>query len=582
MHELVIRGGSVVDGTGGPARTADIAIDGGRITEIGAVDGTGTRELDADGLVVAPGWVDIHTHYDGQVTWDPELTPSSWHGVTTVVMGNCGVGFAPVRPDGKDFLIELMEGVEDIPGSALHEGIDWDWESFPEYLDALDKTPRAIDVATQVPHAALRAYVMGERAHEREANADEIEQMARLAEEGLRAGACGVSTSRTILHSSQHGLVPGTDAPPEELLALGDAIGRAGHGVFQLVSDHQGGAGDRAWLVDLVERTGATATYALAQAGYAPDAWREALAATVEDRAAGRRIIPQVSSRPTGMLFGMQSSLHPFFTHPTYRTVADLPLAERIAKLRQPEIRAALLAEEPQTKNPIARGLMQRWDQIFPLGDPPDYEPPSSASIAGVAARTGRLPQEVALDWLLEDDGKALPLRPAGQLRGPQPRRLPRDDDEPEHDPRPVRRRGALRPDLRRQHAQLPAHPLGQRPIPRRSHRARAGDQPPDVAHRRDLRVHRPRRARRRDAGRHQRDRPRRHGAPRPRDGLRPPRRRPPTDPEGRRLRRHPGRRRGHLRARRAHRRPPRPPGPLLSARQCRSRWRRRGNSAHM
>jgi N-acyl-D-aspartate/D-glutamate deacylase len=412
MHELVIRGGTVVDGTGAPAQVADVAVDGGRITEVGRVEGTGHRELDADGLVVAPGWVDIHTHYDGQVTWDPELTPSSWHGVTTVVMGNCGVGFAPVRPGGEGFLIELMEGVEDIPGTALHEGIDWDWESFPEYLDALDKTPRAIDVAAQVPHAALRAYVMGERAHERDADADEIEQMSRLAEEALRAGACGVSTSRTILHSSKHGLVPGTDAPPEELLALGDAIGRAGHGVFQLVSDQQGGAGDRAWLVDLVERTGATATYALAQAGYAPDAWREALAATVEDRAAGRRIIPQVSSRPTGMLFGLQSSLHPFFTHPTYRALADLPLAERVARLRQPEVRAALLAEEPATRNPIALGLMQRWDQIFPLGDPPEYEPPSSASVAGVATREGRPEREVVLDWLLESEGKAFLFAP--------------------------------------------------------------------------------------------------------------------------------------------------------------------------
>jgi N-acyl-D-amino-acid deacylase len=412
MHELVIRGGTVVDGTGVPAVTADVAVDGGRITEVGAVVARGAREIDADGLVVAPGWVDIHTHYDGQVTWDPELTPSSWHGVTTVVMGNCGVGFAPVRPGGEGFLIELMEGVEDIPGTALHEGIDWAWESFPEYLDALDSTPRMIDVAAQVPHAALRAYVMGERAHERDAEPEEIQLMSKLAEEALRAGACGVSTSRTILHSSKHGLVPGTDAPPDELLALGDAIGRAGHGVFQLVSDHQGGAGDRAWLVELVERTGATATYALAQSGFAPDAWREALAAAVDDQAAGRRIIPQVASRPTGMLFGLLSSLHPFFTHPTYRLLADLPLAERVARLSQPEVRAALLAEEPVTKNPIARGLMQRWGQIFPLGDPPDYEPPSAASIESVAAREGRSPQEVALDWLLEQDGKAFLFAP--------------------------------------------------------------------------------------------------------------------------------------------------------------------------
>ncbi|MGQ0434004.1 MAG: N-acyl-D-amino-acid deacylase family protein, partial [Microthrixaceae bacterium] len=356
MHEFVIRGGTVVDGTGAPGIAADVGVDGGRITEVGVIDGKGARELDAEGLVVAPGWVDIHTHYDGQVTWDPELTPSSWHGVTTVVMGNCGVGFAPVRPGGEGFLIELMEGVEDIPGTALHEGIDWAWESFPEYLDALDATPRVLDIAAQVPHAALRAYVMGERAHERDADPDEIALMATLAEEALRAGACGVSTSRTILHSSKHGLVPGTDAPPDELLALGDAIGRAGHGVFQMVSDQQGGSGDRAWLVDLVDRTGATATYALAQAPYMPDAWRESLAAAAADKEAGRRIIPQVSTRPTGMLFGLQSSLHPFTSHPTYRQIADLPLAERVARLSLPEVRAALLAEEPATQNPIARG----------------------------------------------------------------------------------------------------------------------------------------------------------------------------------------------------------------------------------
>jgi N-acyl-D-aspartate/D-glutamate deacylase len=412
MHELVIRGGTVVDGTGAPARTADVAVDGGLITEVGAVDERGARELDADGLVVAPGWVDIHTHYDGQVTWDPELSPSSWHGVTTVVMGNCGVGFAPVRPGGEAFLIELMEGVEDIPGTALTEGIEWAWESFPEYLDALEATPRTIDVAAQVPHCALRAYVMGDRAHDNDTTAEEIAEMSRLAEEALRAGACGVSTSQTILHSSKHGLVPGTHAMPEELVALGEAVGRAGHGVFQIISDHFQGAADREWLVDLVDRTGITATYPLAQAGFAPEAFRAALAASKEDTAVGRRIIPQVANRPTGMLFGLQSSLHPFFTHPTYRALASLPLAERVARLRDPEVRAALVAEEPATKNAIARGMMQRWEQIFPLGDPPDYEPPRSASIAAVAEREGRTPQEVALDWLLDQDGRAFLFAP--------------------------------------------------------------------------------------------------------------------------------------------------------------------------
>ncbi|HZQ88220.1 MAG TPA: amidohydrolase family protein [Acidimicrobiales bacterium] len=411
MHDLVIRGGTIVDGTGGPVRTGDVAVDDGVITQVGDVAGAGTREIDADGAVVAPGWVDVHTHYDGQVTWDPEVTPSSWHGATTVVMGNCGVGFAPVRPDGHDFLIELMEGVEDIPGTALHEGIDWKWESFPEYLDALDAQARVVDIAAQVPHAALRAYVMGERAHD-DATPDDVVEMSRLTEEALAAGAAGFTTSRTILHSSKHGLVPGTYAPHEELLAIGDALGRAGHGVFQVVSDHQGGEPDRVWMAELAKRTGATVTYALAQAPYAPEAWREALAEAQRLNAEGMHIVPQVSCRPTGMLFGLQSSLHPFITHPTYRALADLPLAERVARLRDPQVRAALVAEEPSTGNPIARGLMQRWGQIFPLGDPPDYEPPASASVEASAAREGRTPEDVVLDWLLEREGKALLFAP--------------------------------------------------------------------------------------------------------------------------------------------------------------------------
>jgi N-acyl-D-aspartate/D-glutamate deacylase len=411
MHDLVIRGGTVVDGTGGPVRSGDVAVDGGVITEVGDVDGKGTREIDADGAVVAPGWVDIHTHYDGQVTWDPEVTPSSWHGVTTVVMGNCGVGFAPVQPDGHDFLIELMEGVEDIPGTALHEGIDWKWESFPEYLDALDTQPRAVDIAAQVPHAALRAYVMGDRAHD-DATPEDVAEMARLTQQALEAGAVGFTTSRTILHSSKHGLVPGTYAPHDELLAMGDALGAAGHGVFQVVSDHQGGEPDRVWMSELAMRTGATITYALAQAPYAPEAWRDSLADAARMNAEGMHVVPQVSCRPTGMLFGLQSSLHPFITHPTYRALADLPLAERVARMRSPEVRAALLAEEPATGNAIARGLMQRWAQIFPLGDPPDYEPEASASVASVAERAGRSPEDVVYDWLLERDGKALLFAP--------------------------------------------------------------------------------------------------------------------------------------------------------------------------
>ena len=411
MHDLVIRGATIVDGTGGPRRIGDVAIDGQFISAVGIVDGEGRREIDASGLVLAPGWVDIHTHYDGQVTWDPEVTPSSWHGVTTVVMGNCGVGFAPVRPEGKDFLIELMEGVEDIPGTALHEGIDWAWETFPEYLDALDRTPRVLDIAAQVPHAALRAYVLGDRAHE-EPDADDIAAMAKLTEDALNAGAAGFSTSRTILHSSKHGLVPGTSATPDELLAIGDAMGRAGHGVFQLVSDHAGTEEERTWLTEIARRSGVTVTYALAQAGGDPTAYRRALEDADRLAEEGLRIVPQVSCRPTGMLFGLQSSLHPFITHPTYRAMAALTLAERVAQLRLPSVRAALLADEASTGNMIAKTLMSRWAQMFPLGDPPDYEPAPSTSAAAVAAREGRTPQEVVLDWLLEREGKALIFAP--------------------------------------------------------------------------------------------------------------------------------------------------------------------------
>src|SRR6185295_12767917 len=278
MHDLVIRKGTIVDGTGRERFTGDVAIDDGVIVATGRVAERGKREIDAAGRLVTPGWVDVHTHYDGQVTWDPLLAPSSWHGVTTLVMGNCGVGFAPVRRGQEDFLIELMEGVEDIPGTALHEGIDWRWESFPQYLDALAAMPRVLDVAAQVPHCALRAYVLGERAHDLEIAADEIAAMARLTEEAVRAGAVGFTTSRTILHRSRHGLVPGTHSKPEELLGIGGALGAAGHGVFEMVSDLQGQEPDLSWMREFCQQTGRVLTFALAQSPMQPTAWRETLA----------------------------------------------------------------------------------------------------------------------------------------------------------------------------------------------------------------------------------------------------------------------------------------------------------------
>ncbi|MBI3391028.1 MAG: amidohydrolase family protein [Deltaproteobacteria bacterium] len=413
MHDLVIRNGTVVDGTGRPPVEGDVAIDNGVVAAVGDVAARGRREIDAKGLLVAPGWVDVHTHYDGQVTWDPLLAPSSWHGVTTLVMGNCGVGFAPVRRGQEDFLIELMEGVEDIPGTALHEGIDWRWESFPEYMDALARMPRVLDVAAQVPHCAIRAYVLGERAHDLDLTDDEIAEMSRLTTEALRAGAVGFSTSRTILHRSRHGLVPGTHSKPEELLGIGRALGNAGHGVFEMVSDLQGQEPDLSWMSEFCRATGRVLTFALAQSPMQPTAWRETLARIDALAAEGLRIVPQVPCRPTGMLFGLQSSLHPFITHPAYRDeLARLPLVERVARMRNPEMRARLLAEEPSTNNPIARALMSNWNHIYPLGDPPDYKPAPETSVAAAAKREGRRPEEVVYDWMLERDGRQLLFAP--------------------------------------------------------------------------------------------------------------------------------------------------------------------------
>lgn len=417
VFDLIVRRATLVDGTGAPARVADVAVANGVIAAIGdasadgVLAGRATREIDAHGLLLTPGWVDIHTHYDGQVTWDPEVTPSSWHGVTTLVMGNCGVGFAPVRRGSEQFLIELMEGVEDIPGTALSEGIDWSWETFPEYLDAVDATPRVLDVAAQVPHAALRAFVMGDRAHE-EPTAAEIGEMARLAEEGLRAGAVGFSTSRTILHRSKHGLVPGTHAVPDELLGICEAISRVGHRVVEMVGDDGPNEAADGWLGEVARRTGATVTYALAQNPGRPHGYREALDQALQLQAEGLQVVPQVSNRPTGMLFGFRSSLHPFVTHPTYRALLDRPFAERMAALRDPETRRRLIEEGPSTDKRIALALMTRWDQMFPLGDPPDYEPPYEASARAEADRRGCRPEEVMLEWMMDRDGEALVFVP--------------------------------------------------------------------------------------------------------------------------------------------------------------------------
>ncbi|MGA9276202.1 N-acyl-D-amino-acid deacylase family protein [Ilumatobacter sp.] len=417
MHELVIRGGTVVDGTGAAPRVADIAIDDGVVTAVGAIDAPGATEIDATDTLVTPGWVDVHTHYDGQVSWDPELAPSSHHGVTTVMMGNCGVGFAPVRAGAEGFLIELMEGVEDIPGTALHEGIDWRWETYGEYLDALEEMPRTMDVGGQLPHAAVRAYVLGERAHEYDVTPDEIAEMAQITRDALAAGAYGFSTSRTFLHTSKHGLVPGTNSTPDEVIAIAEAVRDSGHALFQYVSDDQGTGGDEDWL-DTLKEMGCPTTYTLAQTPRSPTAFRDALAEASRVTEETAPMIPQVAVRPTGMLYGLQSSFHPFIAHPSYRPHRGDSLEDRVALLRDPEFVERLLSEEPQTRDGFVTYMATAWHQIYRLGDPVDYEPTAESSAAGVAEREGRRTEEVVIDWMIENDGKNFMFSPLGNYHG--------------------------------------------------------------------------------------------------------------------------------------------------------------------
>jgi N-acyl-D-aspartate/D-glutamate deacylase len=416
MRDLIIRGGTVVDGTGRPARTADVAIDDGTITEVGALNGASAKQtIDADGLLVTPGVVDVHTHYDGQVTWDPLLTPSCWHGVTTVVMGNCGVGFAPVRPGSEEWLIQLMEGVEDIPGTALAEGITWGWESFGEYLDVLDGMPRSMDVGTQVPHGAVRAYVMGERGAKNEpASAEDIAAMAALVRDGVAAGALGFSTSRTIMHRAVDGEpVPGTFAAEDELFGIGRALGELGAGVFELapagVMGEDLSAPEREvdWMRRLSAATGRPVSFALSQHNLAPDQWRDILRLAAEANADGADLRAQVGGRPLNMLVGWQT-FHPFKWRPTYMKIADLPLAERMVELRRSEVRAAILAERSENDDPVLKYIGASLDRIFPMGEPPDYEPGPEQCVAAIAKREGRPEDEVLYDLMMEHDGRNL------------------------------------------------------------------------------------------------------------------------------------------------------------------------------
>jgi N-acyl-D-amino-acid deacylase len=418
MHDLVIRGGTVVDGTGEPSRTADVAVDDGIITAVGDLKGAAAeRTIDADGLLVTPGVVDVHTHYDGQATWDPLLTPSSWHGVTTVVMGNCGVGFAPVRPGSQEWLVQLMEGVEDIPGTALTEGISWGWESFPEYLTALEGMRRVVDVGTQVPHGAVRAYVMGERgSHNEPATPEDIAAMAALVKDGIAAGALGFSTSRTIVHRAVDGEpVPGTFAAEDEIFGIGQALKSLGAGVFELApagamgEDLAAPEREVALMRRLSAAIGRPISFALLQVDAAPDQWRDILRLSAEANAEGADLRPQVAGRALNILLGFQT-MHPFSKRPTYLSLVDLPLAERIQHLRKDEVRRAILGERIPDDPLMAMIGGQSTSHMFPLGEPPDYEPTPDKSVAAIARREGRPEEEVLYDLLLRHDGRELVL----------------------------------------------------------------------------------------------------------------------------------------------------------------------------
>ena len=419
MYDLIIRNGTVIDGTGADRKIADIAISEGQIIKVGEVLERANNEIDANGKLVTPGWVDIHTHYDGQATWDPILAPSSWHGVTTVVMGNCGVGFAPVKPDDRDFLIELMEGVEDIPGAALSEGINWQWESFPEYLDALEAFPRAIDVATQVPHGAIRAYVMGERCNTDYAPTDdEVNQMAELVREGVAAGALGFSSSKTLLHKDIKGeYMPGTFSGHDEMLALGLGMKGLNNSVFELVSDHLGDDEEWAWVTEFQKQTGLTVTLIATTAPAYENGKMYKLAE--QARSEGREIRPQAAGRPTGVLHGLQSSFHAFVGHPTWReSLAQLGHEDLLKQLRDPAIKSQLLSEESVIQGGLMQDLPRLMGQVFPLGDVPNYEPLPEDSIAGIARARGQDVMEVMYDLLVDNDGKELFYQPLGGYQG--------------------------------------------------------------------------------------------------------------------------------------------------------------------
>ena len=415
MYDLIIKNGTVYDGTGEKPFFADVAIKGNKIVAIGELEESSKEVIDAKGKIVAPGFVDIHTHYDGQVTWDPYLRPSTYHGVTTVVMGNCGVGFSPCKPEERDWLISLMEGVEDIPGTALHEGINWQWESFPEYLDTLEGKPLAIDVGTQIPHGAVRAYVMGQRGIDREeASQEEIEQMSQIVKEAIEAGAFGFSTSRTEKHRDSSGaLTPSITAHKNELVSIAKSLGEIKSGVLQGISDFYDIETEFNIFKEMSESSGRPISITVEQMDQRPDWWHQLLDGIEEAQGEGINMYGQVPPRATGINMGLTATLNPFTFYPSFYELSKQSLEEKVATMKDPAFKEKLLSEDPVSiGNPLVDEITQSFNKMFRLGEPANYEPEPDASFEAIAKKQNISPQEVAYDCLLEKEGKALIYHP--------------------------------------------------------------------------------------------------------------------------------------------------------------------------
>jgi N-acyl-D-aspartate/D-glutamate deacylase len=407
--DLVIRGGTIADGSGGSLFEADIAVQDARISEVGKIAGKGREEIDARGKLLTPGFVDVHTHYDGQVTWSQDISPSSQNGVTTAIMGNCGVGFAPCKPADHQRLIQLMEGVEDIPEPVLSAGIPWEWESFPDYMDWLSKRDFDIDIGAQLPHAALRVYVMGERGARRDPSTTEDNtKMAKLAGEAVRAGALGFSTSRTLNHRTSTGdFTPTLKAGEDELTAIAAAMHGEGRSVLQFVLDLSTLNEDLPMMLRVADNTKCPISFSVTQNDRAPQRWRQTMDEINAAAARGLSITAQIAARPVGLLLGLELSRNPFQTHPSYKAIAHLPLSERLARLRQPEVRAATLKESATaTDDPLF--FRPNYDKMYLLGDPPDYEQPPENALGPRAAKLGRRPEELAYDAMLSSEGRGM------------------------------------------------------------------------------------------------------------------------------------------------------------------------------